>query len=345
MRARAHAAHDDVVVDEAAPAPRIDPLEDRVRPVRGGGDHALGDGLRQRLQDHVHDALLHHGAGAGGGGRPRVEERAFGRPRPDRPHGPGVLRQRLLDEGGLDGMPGVGERVVEGAVHPRPRLRARPLEVDGDLVAVHDHRHEHPERVGAPATVVVEVLRRVLPGRHFPDGGAHLPLGVREDLVPRREDRLRPVALEQLGEPQLADAPGVAHGLEVALHDLGHPHVAGDQAHHLAVHLAAAPEPGGQDADALLVELADPLDGLGARRRPAHVDLVRAVDDEADEPVAVEHRRRGAGHRRHDPGPVGRRGAPGPPLALQVGEEPAGLGVVVGDLDAGPLERPRGNSG
>ena len=115
---------------------------------------------------------------------------------------------------------------------------------------------------------------------------------MREDLVPRREDRLRPVAPEQLGEPPLPDAAGVAHGLEVALHDLGHPHVAGDQAHHLAVHLAAAPEPGGQDADALLVELADPLDGLGAGRRPAHVDLVRAVDDEADEPVAVEHRRR-----------------------------------------------------
>src|SRR5262245_29258994 len=55
---------------------------------------------------------------------------------------------------------------------------------------------------------------------------------------------------------------------------------------------SAPPEARGQDADALLVELRHPLHRLGAGGRPAHVDLMRAIDHEAHELPAMKHGRR-----------------------------------------------------
>src|SRR5262249_38816812 len=93
-RPPAHAAHHDVVVDEALAPARVPSLEDGIGPVRGGGDDSLGYGSGEGGQDDVHDALLHDGSPSRRRGAARVEERAFGRTRFDRAHGPRVLGNR-----------------------------------------------------------------------------------------------------------------------------------------------------------------------------------------------------------------------------------------------------------
>ncbi len=111
-----------------------------------------------------------------------------------------------------------------------------------------------------------------------------------EDLLPGTEHGIGAIAIEQLEQAAFADAPRVAHGLQITFHDVGHAHVPRDQAHDFSVDFTGSPQLAGQDPDALLVELRHALHGLGTGRRASHVHLMGAIHHVAHELVAMKHR-------------------------------------------------------
>ena len=88
-------------------------------------------------------------------------------------------------------------------------------------------------------------------------------------------DRLRAVVAEHLGEPHGRGQVGRVLGQKVAAHLVRHAHVAKHDAQDVLVDLALAHEAHRQDAQSLLETLGDAVHLLRARRRAAHVDLVR----------------------------------------------------------------------
>ena len=147
--------------------------------------------------------------------------------------------------------------------------------------------------------VVVEIvgLRAVAPVRHLGDLPAQLGLADVHPAPPAGEHVVDAVLAEQLGEFAEAVGVGVDLRLDVAPGDFRRAGVGADQRLHVAVDLAAAQDLERRDQQALLKEVGG-IAAVGARDLAAEVGLVRDVADEADDPLAHEHRR--------DDGDVGR---------------------------------------
>ena len=290
-RATARARQHQLVGDEASISRAVQAAERRVGEVRRGGGHALGKRRRQRPQHRLERPVTDDRSRTTARRWPRVEERALGRAHGDRPERAFVHRAEGIGET-LDGGIRVRARVVDVRVHPRGRLRARPGVIDGHPIAVHRHGDGHAQRIGPGAIVVEEVLEAVHAGRHLTDRGAHARLGARDDLVHGRADDVSTVALDQLDEPQLADAQRASLSPQVAQYLVRRARVGGDDTDDRLVLLVLAPDLGGWDAQSFLEVIEDPDDTLTARTLAADVGVMQDVDGEADQRAVVKGRLR-----------------------------------------------------
>ena len=93
-------------------------------------------------------------------------------------------------------------------------LRARQIEV-ADRCRLGDRQPDR-QRLVDHAVAVDQGLARVGAVRDLGDLGAHLLLGAGAQLGDRRRDRVVAIAVEQRGQPPLADRQGRRLGLDVA---------------------------------------------------------------------------------------------------------------------------------
>ncbi len=118
---------------------------------------------------------------------------------------------------------------------------------------------------------------------------ARAPLRARQDLLDGPEHGRTSTFAEQRAQALRADVVGIALRPEIAADLLGDSDVAEDHPQQILVELALPDQLHRQDANAFLKGLGDALHRLRAGGRTADVDMMRRVDDVAQEHVAVEH--------------------------------------------------------
>ena len=117
--------------------------------------------------------------------------------------------------------------------------------------------------------------------------------GVVEDLVECCLERIDPVAVGERDDPARAESGGADLGVHVAGQMLGEARVAGDDAECRLVELAGIVELDRRDQQPLHPRVGG-VDRQAARHRAADVVVVTEDLAEADQPLAVEDRHRGA---------------------------------------------------
>ena len=185
----------------------------------------------------------------------------------------------------LEGVRAGRERHRVGGVDRRSPLRVGAGQVETGAVGVDLDAHPQPDRLVGVAVGVHGALGLVDAMRELGELGPRPPLGVLEQLLHRREDRLDPVAVDERGHAANARrvggdlGPEVARGLVLGA-DLGQ-----DQLEDVLQDRAALDELDRRDDHALLEDLFERADRGG--RPAADVDVVREVRDVTDQLALV----------------------------------------------------------
>ena len=323
VAARALAALVPEIVHIVLAGLRVDAADAEVREIDAGGVHARrvhilerrrpaghGDGgdllvgaagiarRRRRLLDV--DAAPRRGQHFDRTAQPVVERRE-----------PGEAVERAVEDRGLQR--GAGE--AEG---PHRRGVAAAV-VEADAVARDRQPATHPDArlLGVHDVLVGKILELVVPVREPGDLSAEPLLGIVEDVLEQRLDRLRPVASVELQQAVLDQRAGLALGVDVGDALAAGAHVVLDQRHHRAVELAVVEEPHRRHPQPLGIAV-HRARVEAARPRAAHVGPVAGAGVEGDEAPFVVDR---------------------PDQLHVVAVDAAGVGIVE-DVDVARLEGP-----
>ena len=187
------------------------------RAALAGGDHLVGDDLRQRPHNGVEDAVAHDTAGRTGGRQKRVEDGALGNDDGDRPHVALAVRD-LLAADAADGAVGARFNHGDGAVDGRRNLRRSAGEIDDDLAALDAEGNYDLQRLGMLAEAVDVVSVAVFTVGNRLDLSQHHALGLVLKFFEVGMQECGAVLFYQPLEPLFADVAGGELGPEVAHH-------------------------------------------------------------------------------------------------------------------------------
>src|SRR5215213_1544673 len=351
------------VVDQpvlaVAPAPGAPPADGRLEveprtagPVvhPGDADHhgvavagarrLIGQHLGERANDQVDEQPERREVPLAGIGLLGAEQRASAHVHRQWPERPAVRRVVGVDQE-LVGHAAGGDRLRLAAVDRAPAGVVAAREVDPHLLPADLHGEPNPHGVLAVAVVVEAALGAVDAVGDRGDGRPLEALGLREDLVARRLDRLQAVAGDDGLEAPLPGAHAGDLRAEVADRRGAEAAVAPEQVGHVAPLHPALDDLCGPEPDSLLEDFRRVH--RAARVLGADVEPVRAAGGEPDQVAADEDRpeRRHivevrAGHVRvvHDPDVVG---LPAVASVLPLGQPGADLEVAQEDRQAGRL--------
>ena len=265
------------------------PAEDGIGPVRERTHHALRQRLGKRAVDGVEDADLNVRPAAAGGRIFRIEKALAPRHGPDRPLDPIIVRHVHFGKG-ADAESRVGARVVYVGVDAGLDLIAAAREIDNGLIPLDVDIHADTHRLGAGADIVEHVIEAVDAIGNGRDQLARALLRSRQELLDGTVHSRASLRAVEGAQALGADMIGIALRAQVAAHLLRNPDIAKDDAQQVLIELAFADEPHGQNAEALLKSLGDPLHGLRTWRGTSDVDVVRRVDDVSEQPPLLENR-------------------------------------------------------
>ena len=259
---------------------------DVVHGALAGRRDAVRDGLGQRSEQDVDDALGGLDVAAGAGGREfRVDDGALGRPDLDRPHQARIEGDVLLDEGAEDienGRTGDGEVGVDAALG----LGRGTAEIDDGPVAPDRDPDGDIDRPVRDAVVVEPVGEDVVAVGDAADGLAQELLGIILDEAGIGPDLPGSEPGHGLLEPRPADLVCGHLGQQVAPALVGRPDVGEQEVEDVLVQPAAGIELERRDDQAFLEELGG--QGHGARGHAADVGVVGPIGDEESQPAADE---------------------------------------------------------
>ena len=180
----------------------------------------------------------------------------------------------------------VGARVVDGTVHGAAHLRRGTGEIGVHIGPLDPHRDRERLRLRDALDLHLHLFVVLAVGERG-DPRPHPGLGATHDLVRVAAERVEAELRRETFE-RAAAGPARRHlGAQIADHLLREPHIAPQNREELLVRRAVVVELERRNDEPLLVDLLAQPRALA----PADVDVVDAVDGEADEALAAERGR------------------------------------------------------
>ena len=248
----------------------------------------LREGRKEREEEHVDEAGLRLPA-ADDGRRPRAVRDGSARGVDlEQPVEAVVDRQVGIDEA-LERVRAGGERLRVRRVHRCATLRVRPRRVEAHAVVPDLDACVQVHRLVGVAVGVDEALGLVDAVRKRRELGTRAALGVLEQLLHRRADRLEAVPLDESLYAADAGRIGGDLGAEVSRRLVLRPDLRQHEPEDVVDDPAVPHELDGRDDHAFLEDLAERADRRG--RAAADVDVMCEVRDVAEQLALVVHGR------------------------------------------------------
>ncbi|GAP63692.1 hypothetical protein ARMA_2115 [Ardenticatena maritima] len=289
-----HAARQRLVVGEGRTIGSDAANRDVVHRALRGGGNTVGQGLRQRPQHNIHNALAGFDiAPRNGGGWAGVDQRSFGgvhmqRRKTAGVHGHIVAHQATHHIGARRF--GDAEHSIERTAH----LRRCARKVERDGLACNRHSHANGQQVQTPIFHMLDdIFKRVATSRPGTKRGACAAFAVRLQVLGIRQHFLTPMRRRQLAQTALAREMRGALGGKVATAFIRGAHIAQNEPQHRFVEHAALVQLQRGDNQPFLVEFRRKRER--ARRHAPHVGMVGAAGDEKIGGLALQKHGRNHG--------------------------------------------------